>query len=323
VTTYTSDLAPQPETPLKYRRIFAPETVDVRGAMDASERDDFSVYVFDDETLILAVNVAIATRRCLLVFGPPGSGKSTLAANVARILGVPYFAQTITSRVQAQDLLWQTDFVRRLNDAQVHQLKPDEQYREIGVLWRAFLEGRPKDGAEGSMQAPDHPRTSCVVLLDEIDKAEADVTDGLLVPLDTRSFRGPDGEDVHVQGDDPLIVMTSNNERELSKPFLRRCIVVTLRAPTMYHLIKVAAAKLGPHDEDLYEAVAELFVQARAKAQAASTHVPNTAEFLDAVRSCREMNIAPGTLEWKSLQRLVLAKKPLAEEPLTKGPIGS
>jgi MoxR-like ATPase len=290
---------------LEYRRIFDPQPVDVRDGASEADLDDASVYVFDDEALVLAVNVAVAAGRCLLVLGPAGSGKSSLAANVARILAVPYFVQTITSRTQAQDLLWTTDLVRRLNDAQAHDLQPDEHYQKKGVLWHAFL----SKAGDGNAPFAGAPRTSCVVLLDEIDKAEADVTDGLLVPLDARCFPGPDGEPVHSMDGQPLIIITSNNERDLSKPFLRRCVVATLQPPTKDHLITVANAKFGQSYSNLHAAVADLFMQARDAACATGSHIPNTAEFLDAVRACREMEITPGSQEWDPLARVVLNKE--------------
>lgn len=291
---------------LTYTRLFDPDADEPPAAADGVERDDGSAYVFDDEDLVLAVNIAIAARRCLLVLGPAGAGKSSLAANVARILGVPYFVQTITSRVQAQDLLWKTDLVRRLNDAQARTLRPDEYYREEGVLWQAFRAQAPALAA-GKATSATAPRTSCVVLLDEIDKADADVTDGLLVPLDARSFVGPDGEVVRSGDGQPLIIITSNNERELSKPFLRRCVVATLKPPTRDHLVAVAEAKFG--EDALHTAVAALFMQVWGTAHSAGAHEPNTAEFLDAVRSCQEMAIQPGSREWDALERLVLAKE--------------
>ena len=99
---------------------------------------DGSVYVYEDD-IVLAVRVALATGRPLLLLGPPGSGKSSLAAFVARTMNWNYFEQVVTSRTKAQDLLWSFDIVRRLRDAHANQLHADlEPYVEPRVLWWAF-----------------------------------------------------------------------------------------------------------------------------------------------------------------------------------------
>ena len=99
-------------------------------------------YVYDrDGRIALAVNVALATGRPLLVRGKPGSGKSSLAADVASRLGWRYYQETITSRTRARDLLWSFDAIRRLNDANIDELKDPLAYVTPGVLWWAFSAG--------------------------------------------------------------------------------------------------------------------------------------------------------------------------------------
>ncbi|MGW4298509.1 AAA family ATPase [Streptomyces sp. NPDC004646] len=259
---------------------------------------DDEVYVFDDERVVLAVNVALKTGRPLLLFGPPGSGKSSLAPNVARVLGWNYHAHVVTARTEPEDLLWRFDALKRLNDAQAKQLDESiENYYVKGPLWRAF--------------APEHDVRS-VVLLDEIDKADPDLPNSLLGPLGSLSFPVPwdDRKAVSAKpGLEPLVVITSNNERELPRPFLRRCVVFEFGPPSRHHLLKVAASHLGEdYDEDLTGQVADYILSVR-EVMADAAAAPSTAEFLDALKACRQLEVTPGTEEWEMLRTITLHKR--------------
>ncbi|MFI1580780.1 AAA family ATPase [Embleya sp. NPDC020630] len=276
---------------------------------------DGGVYVFDDERIVLAVNVALATRRPLLVFGPPGSGKSTLAPIVARHLGRLCHTEVITARTEPEDLLWRFDALRRLNDAQTREVAPTiGAYCASGVLWKAFDPYRTPPARDGKPAAvpgagrKTGPAPGSVVLIDEIDKADPDLPNSLLVPLDTLSFPGPDGEEVTaLPGVEPLVVITSNNERELPAPFVRRCIVLSLEAPDKEHLLKVARGHLGAgYDESTADRVAEHLLKVAAESEWAAG--PSTAEFLDTLRACHELGVEPGSRTWDLVLEVALDK---------------
>jgi MoxR-like ATPase len=280
------------------------------------ERD---VYVFDeDERIVLAVNVAMATRRPLLIYGPPGCGKSSLAPNVARILHWRYYEEVIASRTEAQDLLWTFDAVRRLRDAQADRdLRADSAYTEPGVIWWAFdrLGALEQGGAEQAQDPETDLAAPAVVLLDEIDKADPDLPNNLLLPLGGYRFPHRDSWIEAPEGGAPLVVITTNDERDLSRPFLRRCVVLTLSHPDVPALIRIAKAHLGsePDREDLYTTVAELVDGMRPEAERQRMPVPSTAEYLDTLRACIRLNLMPADPRWDQMIRITLDKRNATE----------
>jgi len=273
-------------------------------------------YVFSDE-IVLAVNVALVTNRSLLVFGPPGSGKSSVAREIARELRWRYYEHVVTSRTEAADLQWRVDLVRRLADSQAKTLDADENaYVAPGALWWAFDPETAKTLAwraseRGAFDA-DQTGDRAVVLVDEIDKADVDLPNNLLVPLGSWRFTAPIGQ-VSVDRDHvPLVVITSNNERDLPPAFVRRCVILNLPEPTHAHLVRVADAHLGrvvdgADRDELFRAAADIVVE---HASATPGRQPSTAEYLDFVRACLELDVAPGSSEWQSLRAATLAKEP-------------
>lgn len=291
-------------------------------ALLGSDRGGRRVYVYSDQ-IILAVNVALAANRPLLVSGPPGSGKSSLAANVAQSLGWPYRPEVITARTQARDLLWHFDAVRRLHDATVATRKNGTRdstgsnedddpldpgnYIVPGVLWEAF-----ESGVEGQRM---------VVLLDEIDKADPDIPNSLLVALGASEFKVEDLRPTRTvrapEGKSPLVVVTTNDERELSRPFVRRCVSLTLRAPNENGLVEIAVAQgLAGDDADRRVAVdlAKIVVGLRAEAKREGNPQPSTAEYLDALRACLRLGIEPESDVWEQVEKVTLRKR-LDPEP--------
>jgi MoxR-like ATPase len=198
-------------------------------------------YVFSDRILV-AIDVALAAGRPLFISGKPGSGKTTLARAVAARLGWRFLSRTITSRTRLEDLQAELDTLRRLAHAQLgdpDRLLPDWTYLRPGVLWWAFnratarqrgatdaevtaLGGKKsalaplKDPSEGEIASED-----VIVLLDEIDKADPDLPNDMLEPLDRRTFALPLVERPPIKAGDGkiMLIMTTNGEREIRRRF--------------------------------------------------------------------------------------------------------
>ncbi|SDM35494.1 MoxR-like ATPase [Streptomyces sp. cf386] len=314
--------------------------------LDTPDRGDGRVYVMPYE-LEFAVKVALATGRPLLLRGMPGSGKSSLAPFIARQLGWRYYEHVVSYRTQPRELLWNFDSVRRLGDAQVAARRgerPDDaSYVQPGVLWWALAprsarrRGRPEDAVIPDPcldpfekinrdRSPDH----AVVLIDEIDKADPDVPNSLLVPLGLRRFLVAEiGEEIRPElpGSAPqstgenasqarhLVVLTTNEERELPQALLRRCVVHVLPEHDRDMLVRIAKehmqtwpGEVTPDDEELAESVADKLTEVRDEAAMQDVRRPSTAEYLDALLACRSLGIRPDGEEWQLLTRNVLIK---------------
>jgi MoxR-like ATPase len=261
---------------------------------------DGSCYLpFDN--LLLAVKVARTINRPLLLYGQPGSGKSTLAKYVAYTEDLRYYEHVTTSRTQARDLLWTFDAVRRLGDAQVDGgLKEDHHYVAPGTLWWAFDRGSALEhGPEPFGEWNDgHAGQGAVVLVDEIDKADPDLPNGLLVPLSARRFTVTDiagGPQVR-ETERNLIVITSNRERDLPAAFERRCVVYEIPMHGAKQLRQITKAHLDRMDKQvpagLIDRLVGEFEKARANADRDGRRQPSTAEFLDAVTACATLDPA-------------------------------
>jgi MoxR-like ATPase len=294
----------------------------------AGDRRDGKVYLYTDK-IVLAVNVALATGRPLLTQGVSGCGKSSLAYNIARVMRRRYYELVVNSRMQARDLLWRFDAVRRLGDTQAVRkpaahdrqasLAPWETYYpyiEPGVLWWAFdpqsarRRGQPASRAGDAAIRPaediavyDPARgeggakaTGVVILIDEIDKAEPDFPNNLLVPLGSLEFTVEEiGEKVKLREaagrttdeELPLVVITTNRERKLPEAFLRRCVILDIDEPTTEELVTIARATEGAQGTPVYEWVAEAMhnLTQDGPGRGRQKHL-STAEYLDAARAC-------------------------------------
>lgn len=293
--------------------------------------DPADLYLYPGRT-ILALNVALSTRRPLLISGEPGSGKSTLAQNAAAVLGWSYYKHMITSRTRATDLLYTFDSLRRLNDATTTdaQIKPDRYYVEPATLWWVF--DPQSAGNRGTKRIAKADRATdpvvsrgaadrAVVLLDEIDKADPDVPNDLLEPFDLRSFRVSETDDRIPPGRaarDALLILTTNGERELPPAFMRRCVTLRLDDPDVDWFVKIADRRYRNGDHDLHEAVAEEVVRLRDAARQKRLRRAGTGEYLDALAACRELDLTTAHHAWRDVAQSVLWKH--EREPLpTKG----
>jgi MoxR-like ATPase len=312
------------------------------GSVLLADRRDGRVYVYseplDEDPIVLAVNVALATGRPLLVRGPSGCGKSSLARSVARTMNWRYYEFVVTARSEARDLLWQFDTLRRLADAQIGTaLKADVAYVEPGPLWWAVdaasaarrgvpeQEGMPPnvplavDPAERFADAPSEPEPGgrAVLLVDEIDKAESDFPNNLLVPLGSYEFRVQEtGHPVRLNrtGKPPLLIISTNDERDLPAAFQRRCVVLELPRPTQEHLWEIGKAHFPNMPDALFKDVTGQFMGSTATLPAPGLSV---AEYLDAVRACDELKIEPGSPLFQAVARYTVLKQG------TRGPGGA
>ena len=282
----------------------------------SAERED--AYLFWDDRAVLAVNVALAADRPLLIRGPAGCGKSSLARAVAKAKDWNLLEVTITARTEPRDLLWELDAVARLSDAQAGAtLRPIAAYIRPGPLWWAFnassAEQQRGELAETSPGMAPFPPTRhgkrCVLLLDEIDKADPDLPNALLEALGERRFPVPPlAREVTRQAEPPLVVITTNEYRELSRPFLRRCVQLRLDLPDAARLVEIAQYHFGPDTRGIYEALAVKCLGLRREQVIAAEQRPGPAEYLDAVRACASLGVTPGTPQWDWLVELTMQK---------------
>ena len=177
--------------------------------------------------LTVAVNAAVTLQRPLLIKGEPGTGKSVLAQEVARALGAPLIEWHIKSTTKAQQGLYEYDAVSRLRDGQLgdERVKDIRNYIKRGKLWDAFV----------SAERP-------VLLIDEIDKADIEFPNDLLQELDRMEFFVYETGETVRAGVRPIVIITSNNEKELPDAFLRRCFFHYIKFPdrdTMQRIVDV------------------------------------------------------------------------------------
>jgi len=217
--------------------------------------------------LMVAVNAAIALERPLLVKGEPGTGKTELARQIAQALGLPLLEWHIKSTTKAQQGLYEYDAVSRLRDSQlgderVHDVR---NYIKHGKLWDAFA-------ADGKV----------VLLIDEVDKADIEFPNDLLQELDRMEFFVYEtGETVRAKHR-PIVIITSNNEKELPDAFLRRCFFHYIRFPEADTLQKIVEVHHPGIKHDLLRAALTQFYQVRETPGLKKK--PSTSEALDWIR---------------------------------------
>ena len=204
-------------------------------------------YVATDE-LQMAVNAAIRLQRPLLIKGEPGTGKTTLAEQIAQSLDLPLIQWHIKSTTKAQQGLYEYDAVSRLRDSQLGEEKVHDisNYIIPGKIWQAFSSEQ-----------------KCVLLIDEIDKADIEFPNDLLLELDKMEFYVYEPKELIKAQTRPIILITSNNEKELPDAFLRRCFFHYIEFPDTLTMEKIVAVHYPNIKKQLLSQAMDVFFDLR------------------------------------------------------------
>jgi MoxR-like ATPase len=235
-------------------------------------------YVATDD-LMMAVNAAVTLGRPLLVKGEPGTGKTQLAEEVARSLGRPLYRWHIKSTTKAQQGLYEYDAVSRLRDSQLGDAKVQDigNYIVKGRMWEAF---------ESEVQP--------VLLVDEIDKADIEFPNDLLHELDRMEFYVYETRQWIKARNRPIIVITSNNEKELPDAFLRRCFFHYIRFPDVTTMEQIVAVHYPTLKKELLAEALSAFFKVRE--MPGLKKKPSTSELLDWIKLLVAEDIPPEAL---------------------------
>ncbi|OMH38072.1 MoxR family ATPase [Motiliproteus sp. MSK22-1] len=220
-------------------------------------------YVATDD-LRMAVNAAITLERPLLVKGEPGTGKTMLAEEIAEALGKPILRWHIKSTTKAQQGLYEYDAVSRLRDSQLgdERVQDINNYIKKGLLWQAFEADEP-----------------VVLLIDEIDKADIEFPNDLLVELDKMEFFVYETGQRVQAAHRPIIIITSNNEKELPDAFLRRCFFHYIQFPDKETMEDIISVHFPDIQKKLVQEAMEIFFQVRSVNGLKKK--PSTSELID------------------------------------------
>lgn len=248
-------------------------------------------YIASDE-LIRSVNIAAALKKPLLVKGEPGTGKTMLAEAVAKSLDMELLIWNIKSTTRAQDGLYVYDTVQRLYDSQFGTAGVDDigKYIRMGKLGEAFQREK-----------------QVVLLIDEIDKADLEFPNDLLWELDQMEFYIPEtGETVKAK-ERPIVIITSNAEKELPDAFLRRCIFHYIAFPEKEEMAEIVKAHFPDLEESLLQGALDAFY--RIRNLPGLSKKPATSELLDWIMALRLGGIPEETLTEKIPFAGILLKK--------------
>jgi len=242
-------------------------------------------YVATDD-LKLAVNAAVTLQRPLLVKGEPGTGKTRLAQEVATALGRPYFEWHVKSTTKAQQGLYEYDAVSRLRDSQLGDPRVQDiaNYIVKGRLWECF-----------------ESDTAPVLLIDEIDKADIEFPNDLLRELDQMAFYVYETRQTIAARHRPVIIITSNNEKELPDAFLRRCFFHYIRFPDRETMEQIVDVHYPGLKKALLKEAMEVFFGLR-ELQGLKKK-PSTSELLDWLKLLVAEDIAPEVLRETSVKK--------------------
>ncbi|NBJ10793.1 AAA family ATPase [Microvirga arsenatis] len=240
------------------------------------------------EDLTVAVNAAITLERPLLVKGEPGTGKSVLAEEIARSLGAPLITWHIKSTTKAQQGLYEYDAVSRLRDSQLGDPRVSDirNYIKRGKLWEAFASDvRP------------------VLLIDEIDKADIEFPNDLLLELDRMEFFVYETGETVKAAQRPIVVITSNNEKELPDAFLRRCFFHYIKFPDPETMARIVEVHYPGIKHRLVEEALKIFFEVREVPGLRKK--PSTSELLDWLKLLLSEDIGPEQLRERDTRKLI------------------
>jgi len=244
-------------------------------------------YVATDD-LMVAVNAAITLERPLLVKGEPGTGKTVLAHEIAKALSKPLIQWHIKSTTKAQQGLYEYDAVSRLRDSQLgdERVKDIANYIVRGKLWDSF-------------EADAAP----VLLIDEVDKADIEFPNDLLLELDRMEFFVYETQQTVVAQHRPIVVITSNNEKELPDAFLRRCFFHYIRFPERDTMTEIIDVHYPDIQKDLVREALNVFYEIREVPGLKKK--PSTSELLDWLKLLMVDEISPEVLRTKDPKKLI------------------
>jgi MoxR-like ATPase len=246
-----------------------------------------SDYVATDD-LKVAVNAAITLQRPLLVKGEPGTGKTVLAIEVAKAIGAPLLEWHVKSTTKAQQGLYEYDAVSRLRDSQLGdaRVKDIKNYIRRGRLWEAFThETRP------------------VLLIDEIDKADIEFPNDLLQELDRMEFHVYETGETIKARQRPIVIITSNNEKELPDAFLRRCFFHYIKFPDQETMRQIIDVHFPGIKGRLVGEALKVFYDVREVPGIKKK--PSTSELLDWIKLLLNEDIGPETLRESDPRKLI------------------
>ncbi|MDB5505144.1 MAG: ATPase associated with various cellular, 5 [Tardiphaga sp.] len=244
-------------------------------------------YVATDD-LKVAVNAAIVLERPLLVKGEPGTGKTVLAEEVAKALGAPLLTWHIKSTTKAQQGLYEYDAVSRLRDSQLGDARVSDigNYIKRGKLWEAFTH-------------PERP----VLLIDEIDKADIEFPNDLLLELDRMEFHVYETGETIKAVKRPIVMITSNNEKELPDAFLRRCFFHYIKFPDIETMNQIVEVHFPGIKQRLVAEAMRIFFEVRDVPGLKKK--PSTSELLDWLKLLLNEDMTPETLRERDPRKLI------------------
>ncbi len=244
-------------------------------------------YVASDD-LRVAVNASIALQRPLLIKGEPGTGKTVLAHEVAKALNAPIIEWHIKSTTKAQQGLYEYDAVSRLRDSQLgdERVKDISNYIKRGKMWEAFTaETRP------------------ILLIDEIDKADIEFPNDLLLELDRMEFYVYETQQTIKAEQRPIVMITSNNEKELPDAFLRRCFFHYIRFPDRETMTQIVDVHFPDLQRNLLREALNVFYDIREVPGLKKK--PSTSELLDWLKLLMVEDMSPESLRSKDSKQLI------------------